>query len=105
MPIRTVLGTIEYAPVLAYYNTHKKEGDAPLERLDRAEGGFYIQKEEIDATDSIQLCKNDTIRQVRWSKRCLIQYLNYDPLTSEEQELLLAALQHVLGPDNVFLDS
>jgi hypothetical protein len=42
MTIQVLPEMIKYQPILDYYNSHKEEGEPPLQRLNRAEGGFQI---------------------------------------------------------------
>lgn len=99
MPIKVLVPTIDYDSVIIYYNIHKNENDQPLERLDRAEGGFQIKKnEEIDSFNS-----NDKIRQLRWSRKCLVSHYPYDSFTKLEELLLFQSIKSVLG-DNVIYE-
>ena len=96
MPIFVDVNTIDYGLVLDYYNTHKKESEPKLERLDRLEGGFQIQIPEKDRCNS-----NQKIRQLRWNRKWLIPKQGY-PYFEDEQELLLVeALKYVLGDEIV----
>jgi hypothetical protein len=69
--IRTTIATIEYAPVLEYYNGHKNDNEPNLERLYRAEGGFQIQ---IPDKQHQRGDPNEKIRQLRWKQRSLVPH-------------------------------
>ena len=98
MPIFVNVNTIDYGLVLDYYNTHKKESEPKLERLDRVEGGFQIQ---IPEKQNERCDSNEKIRQLRWNQQWLVPKYGY-PYFKEEQEILLVeALKHVLGDEIV----
>jgi hypothetical protein len=89
----------EYDKVLNYYNSNKSEGEQPLEKLDRCEGGFMIKKE-----NSSSFCdENDKIKQLRWSRKFLVPYKNYSSFSNDEETLLFQSLIHVFGKDNIIL--
>ena len=72
-----------------------------LEQLNRAEGGFKLQVEGLEN----QKCDaNDKIRQLRWSRRRLIQHQGCNTFEDWEIQLLFWALQHVYGDNYVFLE-
>lgn len=104
MTIQVLPETINYQPVLDYYNSHKEEGEQPLKRLDRAEGGFQIdipeeqwEKDYRGYTDA-----NKKIRQLRWNyEGCLVApYINF---TAKQGMLLYEALVHSLPPGSVVI--
>lgn len=93
--IRVTVASLEYEPVLEYYNTHKNESWPSLEKLNRAEGGFMIQIPEM--IDVACYNSNEKIRQLRWSRRCLVPEKSFPYFTDEETMLLGEALIYVLG--------
>jgi len=108
MPIRVLIKTFttdQMEAVLNHYNTNKTADEAPLERLDRTEGGFQIQLPEnqwkinpyFGFADS-----NDKIRQLRWSNGYL-QSMGYIGFTKKQTMLLYEALVYGFG-GNVILE-
>jgi hypothetical protein len=106
MTIQVLPETIKYQPILDYYNSHKEEGEPPLQRLDRAEGGFKIDiPEEEWKKDPILgfINENDKIRQLRWNREgCLISG-GYKSFTAKQGMLLYEALVYCLPPGSVVL--
>jgi hypothetical protein len=100
MPIKVNTSTIkkeDFVKILEFYNEHKPTDEEPLEKLDRAEGGFKINaKKAIPHHEP-----NNNIRQLRWYHQRLIGYDTYNQLTSDEQDLLYKSLTAVLGKDMV----
>ena len=95
--IQVTFSTIEYEPVCEFYNKNKPSEWSPIERLDRMEGGFSValknQDKNVDA--------NLQIKQLRWSRHCLVSHWGYQSLTLEEEKLLYDALVSVYGADQV----
>jgi hypothetical protein len=103
MQIKVLVDTIEYQPVLDYYNTNKPENEEPLERLDRAEGGFKIQ---IPSMKNKSVDENSKIRQLRWSMGTLVSRSGwniYIGFTEKQTMMLYEALVHALR-GNVILE-
>ena len=101
MQIRVYVPKIEDSDmesILNYYNTHKKETDEPLERLNRAEGGFQIQITDLKDVSSINT--NEKIKQLRWKRRYLVPEYGFPYFEDGEQALLFESMKSVLG-DNV----
>ena len=105
--IKVLVNKVNYQEILDYYNSHKKEDDTPLKRLDRAEGGFQIDLPESkwkknpyinNFTDA-----NDKIKQLRWSNGELLSYHSYPQFNLKEYMLLYEALVNVLPPGTVLL--
>jgi hypothetical protein len=93
MRIKVSADTVNYASVIAYYNANKPADEEPLERLDRFEGGFQIQ---IESMKNTPIDSNLKIRQLRWSRGCLLS--GYHIGFTEKQTLLLyEALVHSYG--------
>lgn len=95
--IQVSFGTIDYDSVCQYYNKHKNDNWEPLERLDRAEGGFKI-KLNNELADI-----NTTIKQLRWDRRCLKPYMMYPSFSEEEQQLLYKSISSIYGDDSVLI--
>jgi len=102
MPIKVSVDSIDkdtFQKILDHYNNNKSEDEPPLERLQRAEGGFQIK---IPSRQSLMCDENDKIRQLRWNKKYLLSdfYIGF----TEKQELLLyESLVYALG-GNVILE-
>jgi hypothetical protein len=109
MTIHVLVDTIDkktFQSILDFYNNNKDVGELPLQRLDRAEGGFKIDIPEekwkinpyVGFTDA-----NDKIRQLRWSEGRLVSY-GYISFTEKQGMLLYEALIHSLPPGSVLLE-
>ena len=98
MPIRVTATSIDaetFRKILNYYNTNKPADEEPLERLNRAEGGFQIQfanKKNVDCDP------NHKIRQLRWSRGRLVSG-GHVGFTPKQEAMLYEALVHALGGD------
>jgi hypothetical protein len=108
MPIRVLIKTFtkdQMEAVLNHYNTNKTADEAPLERLDRTEGGFKIQLQEsqwkIDPRFGFA-GSDDKIRQVRWSNGQLLS-MGYIGFTEKQYMLLYESLVYGFG-GNVILE-
>jgi hypothetical protein len=98
MQIRVLVDSVNYNDIVTYYNENKPADEAPLERLDRFEGGFKIAIPEMkDAHD-----ENNKIRQLRWSNRQLLQ-CGYIGFTKKQTMMLYEALVYSLK-GNVILE-
>ena len=98
MPIRVTATSIDaetFRAILNYYNTNKPDDEEPLERLNRAEGGFQIQ---IANKKTVECDANQKIRQLRWSRGRLVS-CGYIGFTMKEEAMLYEALVHALGGD------
>uniref|UniRef100_A0A6C0LQ62 Uncharacterized protein n=1 Tax=viral metagenome TaxID=1070528 RepID=A0A6C0LQ62_9ZZZZ len=86
-----------YKQIIEKYNETKPPNWPPLERLDRAEGGFQL---EIPEKRGIK-CRNanDKIKQLRWKNKALVQHNYYITFNERELELLFNAMLDVLGKD------
>jgi len=93
--------------VLNYYNTNKAADEEPLERLDRAEGGFQIKLKEdqwkIDPYFGLADA-NDKIRQLRWSNGYLLP-MGYRGFTEKQYMLLYESLVFGFEPGSVLLEN
>jgi hypothetical protein len=105
MTIQVLPETIKYQPILDYYNSHKEEGEPPLQRLNRAEGGFKIdipegqwKKNYIGYVDA-----NDKIRQLRWNHEGCLVTKGYRTFTAKQGMLLYEALVYCLPPGSVVI--
>jgi hypothetical protein len=87
----------DFVKILEFYNKHKPADAEPLERLDRAEGGFQINAKKAVPHHE----PNNNIRQLRWYYQRLVAYQQYNTLTTEEQDLLYKSMKNVLGEDAV----
>ena len=81
--------------IITHYNTNKPEDEEPLERLNRAEGGFQIQ---IASKRNLVCDANLKIRQLRWSRGRLVSG-GYTGFTQKQEAMLYEALVHALGGD------
>jgi len=100
MPIKVNTSTIkreDFVKILEFYNEHKLTDAEPLEKLDRAEGGFKINAKKAVPHHE----PNNNIRQLRWFYQRLVGYETYNTLTIEEEELLYKSLKAVLGENMV----
>jgi hypothetical protein len=90
--------------ILDFYNANKEAGEAPLQNLDRAEGGFKIdlpenqwKKDYLGYTGS-----NEKIRQERWSKG-ILDSCGYVGFTMKQYMLLYEAMVFTMEPGTVIL--
>ena len=107
MTISVLVDTIDketFQKILDYYNQYKDETENPLERLDRAEGGFQIQIPEEQWVVDIRglMNANDKIRQLRWKDGRLVSN-GYKSFTAKQGMLLYDALVYAL-PGKVVLE-
>ena len=96
MLIRVTATSIDaetFHAILNYYNTNKPKDDEPLERLNRAEGGFQIQ---IASKRNLACDDNLKIRQLRWSRGRLVS-CGYIGFTAKQEAMMYEALVHGLG--------
>jgi hypothetical protein len=105
MTIQVLPETIEYQPVLDYYNSHKEEGEPPLQRLDRAEGGFKIDIPEGEWKKNYTgyVDANNKIRQLRWNREGCLVATGYKTFTAKQGMLLYEALVYCLPPGSVVI--
>jgi hypothetical protein len=100
MGIQVLVETInenDLTQILNYYNLNKLPNEQPLELLDRYEGGFKINIDNI----MDKFCDdNKRIKQLRWNRGFLVSHY-YIPFTKSEEKLLFDALAHVLGNEIV----
>ena len=92
--------------ILDYYNNNKEHDEAPLQILNRVEGGFKIdiprEKWLIDDYFGF-IDENNKIRQLRWKKRRL-ESCGYIGFTSKQNNLLYDAFIHVV-PNYVIMEN
>jgi len=101
MPIKVLLESIhkdEIYEIIDFYN--KNNIGLPLEVLHRWEGGFQINK--LNSSNQTSTDANDKIKQLRWSRRYLKPYKNYEGFTETEELLLFLSMKKVLGENVVF---
>ena len=105
MTIQVLQEMITYQPILDYYNSRKEEGESPLRRLDRAEGGFQIDipQEQWKKDSNGFIDENYKIRQLRWNREGCLVSGGYITFTEKQGNLLYEALVHSLPPGNVVL--
>lgn len=106
MTIQVLPETIKYQPILDYYNSHKEEGEPPLKRLERAEGGFQIDIPEEEWKKDFNagiVLENDKIRQLRWDHEGCLVSRGYKTFTAKQGNLLYEALVYCLPPGSVVL--
>jgi hypothetical protein len=92
MQIKVLVNTIDYEPVLEYYNYNKSDDEEPLEILNRAEGGFKIA---IPKMKNKYVDENLKIRQLRWSMGNLLS-MEYIGFTEKQTMLLYESLLYTL---------
>ena len=104
MTIKVLVDTIDYKPVLDYYNSNKEAGEPPLKILNRKEGGFEIELPENQWKKDYMgfVDANGKIRQLRWSEGRLVS--NYISFTAKQGILLYEALVHSLPPGSVVIE-
>lgn len=103
MPIRVTATSIDAETlrrILQYYNENKPEDEEPLERLNRAEGGFQIQ---ITSKKNLVCDSNLKIRQLRWWKGTLIPF-GHIGFTVKQESMLYDALTYGLGGEVLMVD-
>ena len=101
MPIKVLSESIhkdEIYEIIDLYN--KNNIGLPLEVLHRCEGGFQINKS--DSSNQTSIDANDKIKQLRWSRRYLKPYKNYEGFTETEELLLFLSMKKVLGENVIF---
>jgi hypothetical protein len=93
-----------YNRICKYYNTHKPKDAMIIRKAGVCEGGFEIplNKEELNILrqNYYNLDPNQMVRQLRWNLGWL-RGRGHVSLLESEEKLLLDALRHVLGKDNV----
>lgn len=104
MNIRVLVLTMNYQAVCEWYNANKEKHWNPLERLNRAEGGFQIKLNDPVCCCIPESNPNNYIKQLRWSNRRLIIPTGMYGFNSMELELLFKAMINIYGEDNIFLE-
>ena len=102
MMIRVSQNTIDYDAVIEHYNNNKAEHDSPLQKLDRAEGGFKLDI-PLDKLEQHQgfLDNNMKIKQLRWENNCLVSRMGMPRFNANELWDLFWALKMTMGDENV----
>ena len=106
--IKVLVGSIDketFQKILDYYNSNKEENENPLERLDRAEGGFQIRIPEekwVKNPYTGYTDENKKIQQLRWSNGRLIGF-GHISFNMKQYMALYDALVYEL-PGNVILE-
>lgn len=104
MHIQVTFDIVNVQPICDYYNSHKKDDQNPLEKLDRAEGGFQIKRKFIEKTGKFyDNDANNLVKQARWTKKRLVTPTGHYTFTDEEWQLLYNAMCSVHGSDTVGL--
>jgi hypothetical protein len=108
MTIRVLVETIDketFQKILDYYNQHKDENEAPLERAKVAEGGFEIPIPEEQWTQSGYgfVDANSKVRQLRWNQYGQLVSKGYKTFTTKQGLMLYDALVYAL-PGNVIIE-
>ena len=105
MTIQVLPETIKYQPVLDYYNSHKEEGEPPLKRLERVEGGFQIDIPEEQWKKNFNgfIDENSKIRQLRWNHEGCLVSNGFKTFTAKQGMLLYEALVNSLPPGSVVI--
>lgn len=101
--IRVLQTTVDYAAVIKHYNSIKDKTDAPLQKLDRAEGGFKldIPPKDLDQGQQYHDDTNDKIKQLRWKNKCLVVQPGMQGFNANELWYLFSALKMSMGDENV----
>ena len=91
--------------ILDFYNANKEEGEAPLQNLDRAEGGFKIDLPENEwKKDYLGYFEsNGKIRQERWREGRLVS-CGFKGFTMKQYMLLYDAMVFSMEPGTVILE-
>ena len=96
-----------YEKICNHYNNNKEAEETPIQRLDRAEGGFKIElppdKWKIDPRFGFA-DENEKIRQMRWSNGRLVTS-GYVDFTRKQYMLLYESLVAVLHAGSVILEN
>jgi hypothetical protein len=96
-----------YEKICNHYNNTKEAEETPIQRLDRAEGGFKIElpKNEWKIDPRFKYAnENEKIRQLRWYKGRLVSS-GYKGFTLKQYMLLYESLVVVLPPGTVILEN
>lgn len=110
MTIRVSVPSIDdesYNKILNYYNENKNSNQQNIEKLNRVEGGFFIEileNFENNKIDENYCDVNCKIKQLRWNKRRLVPYSCYASFSEMEEKLLFESMKHILGEDKVCLE-
>lgn len=102
MPIKVEGDSIDLIiikKIINIYNKKKEKNDAPLEILNRCEGGFMIKKNNYDKLSGDE---NTKIKQLRWQNNYLEPFRNYIGFDLQEELLLYSCMKEVLGKDVIF---
>ena len=91
--------------ILDFYNANKEKGEAPLQNLDRAEGGFKIDLPENEWKKDYRgyVDSNSKIRQERWKEGQLISY-GHKGFTMKQYMMLYDAMVFSMEPGTVILE-
>ena len=91
--------------ILDFYNANKEKGEAPLQNLDRAEGGFKIDLPENEwKKDYLGYFEsNGKIRQERWREGRLVS-CGFKGFTMKQYMLLYDAMVFSMEPGTVILE-
>lgn len=102
--IQVNVDTIDYSPIIDYYNSHKLNNEQPLQILNRYEGGFEIKLDENSMKEYNNNNLSDSnfrIRQLRWSNRCLVTYTLSNRFTHYQLNLLYDSIKNTIGDKNI----
>jgi len=96
--IKVKVKSLNHDEVCSIYNRIKKTEMLPLEKLNRAEGGFKL---EIAEKQNLSIDANEKCKQLRWYRGFLKPYQNYLGFDREELDTLHSALSEHLGVEDV----
>lgn len=102
--IQVNVDTIDYSPIIDYYNSHKLNNEQPLQILNRYEGGFEIKLDENSMKEYNNHNLSDSnfrIRQLRWSSKCLVTYTLSYKFTDYQLNLLYDSIKNTIGEKNI----
>jgi len=101
MHIQVLFAEVSYDDVCNDYNNHKPDNWNPLQRLERAEGGFSIDITSPEHTQSVD--PNARIKQLRWKNKYLHTPRGWIGFNDEELALLYQSICNVYGNTQVLL--
>jgi len=104
MPIKVLVDSIDFTiieKIMKIYNKKKEKKNAPLELLNRCEGGFMIKKinfHELSGNENLK------IKQLRWQNKYLKSYKFYSGFDLQEELLLYSCMKEILCENVLFED-
>ena len=87
----------DYDNIIQYYNQKRPIGTPPIQKLNRFEGGFMIEKYNITSGSN----ENEKYSQVRWRLKHLFTPHGLPAFTEDEMKLLYSSFVYFHGNKNV----